>query len=157
MFQTRTQHRGRQLLTGRAGLGALALVGVVACGPGDSGPPVEKTEAEIAAAAARAAQREAKELAKVRAKEIFAERCTDCHGSNGAGNGPQSDDLSPRPRNFQDPDWQKGATDEYLAQIIVLGGEAVGRAAIMPGNPDLEGDERTVDALVAYIRSLAFH
>jgi hypothetical protein len=60
----------------------------------------------------------------------------------------------PKPRNFQDPVWQKSVSDEYLAQIIQYGGAAVGRSAAMPPNPDLTSKPDVVAALSAHVRSL---
>jgi mono/diheme cytochrome c family protein len=88
------------------------------------------------------------------AKQIFAARCIACHGVSGAGNGPQSNELNPRPRNFQDPEWQRSVTDSYLERIVVEGGVAVGKSAVMPPNPDLAGKPELVSALRSLLRSL---
>lgn len=88
------------------------------------------------------------------AKEIFATRCTPCHGPQGAGDGPASAGLTPKPRNFADAEWQKGVTDEHLEKIIVYGGAAVGKSPAMPPNPDLDAKQGVVKALRAHIRGL---
>lgn len=88
-----------------------------------------------------------------KAKEIFATRCTPCHGADGKGDGAASASLDPKPRNFHDPDWQTSVQDDYLARIIQYGGAAVNKSAAMPANPDLK-DQAVVDALVAYVRGL---
>ena len=49
----------------------------------------------------------ARAQAAAKAREIFSTRCTPCHGATGAGDGPASASLQPRPRNFHDADWQK--------------------------------------------------
>ena len=87
------------------------------------------------------------------AKDIFAQRCTPCHGAEGRGDGAASASLNPKPRNFHDPAWQESVTDDYLIQIIKMGGAAVGKNAAMPGNPDLK-DEAVLAALKDYIRAL---
>jgi mono/diheme cytochrome c family protein len=92
--------------------------------------------------------------AKAEAKKIFSERCVPCHGANGAGNGPASAGLTPPPRNFQDPEWQKSVTNEHIEQIIQYGGAAVGKSPAMPSNPDLTSKPEVVTALQQYIRSL---
>jgi mono/diheme cytochrome c family protein len=89
------------------------------------------------------------------ADQIFATRCTTCHGSTGAGDGPGSAALDPKPRNFTDPAWQASVTDEHLDKIIQYGGAAVGRSPTMPGNPDLMSKPEVVRALVAHLRGLA--
>lgn len=91
---------------------------------------------------------------KAAAAEIFANRCTPCHGAGGAGDGPASQGLTPKPANFTAADWQAKVTDEHIEKIIVYGGQAVGKAAAMPPNPDLDAKPALVAALRAHIRSL---
>ena len=88
------------------------------------------------------------------AKELFANRCTPCHGPQGMGDGPASAGLTPKPRNFTDATWQGSVTDEHLEKIVLYGGAAVGKSPAMPPNPDLNGKEGVVKALRAHIRSL---
>src|SRR5260221_7909146 len=61
-------------------------------------------------------------------KEIFDTRCMNCHGQYGRGDGPQAQSLNPKPRNYSDGAWQKSVTDDHLREIIVKGGEAVGKS-----------------------------
>jgi cytochrome c5 len=91
--------------------------------------------------------------AEAKAKDIFAQRCTPCHGAEGRGDGAASASLDPRPRNFHDAEWQKSVADDYLIQIVKMGGAAVGKSPAMPGNPDLK-DEAVLAALKDHIRSL---
>ena len=91
---------------------------------------------------------------KAAATELFANRCTPCHGAGGAGDGPASQGLTPRPANFTSAEWQAKVTDEHIEKIIVYGGQAVGKAAAMPPNPDLDAKPAVVAALRAHIRSL---
>jgi len=130
-------------------LGATCAV-MVACGQ-----DAEKTEKpQVVAQAAPAKAPAISQAAQDEAKEIFVSRCAACHGVSGAGNGPQSNDLKPKPRNFQDPDWQASVADAYLERIIVEGGAAVGKSAVMPPNPDLADKQQVVAALRAYLRGL---
>ena len=89
--------------------------------------------------------------AGAKAKEIFATRCTPCHGPSGHGDGPASASLNPHPRNFSDRAWQSTVTDEHIEKIIKFGGAAVGKSAAMPGNPDLN-DPTVISALRTMIR-----
>ncbi|MCC7069826.1 MAG: c-type cytochrome [Deltaproteobacteria bacterium] len=91
--------------------------------------------------------------AAAEAKQIFATRCAPCHGANGAGDGPASAGLTPKPANFTIPDWQSKVTDDHIEKIIAYGGMAVGKSAAMPPNPDLDG-KPVVPALRALIRGL---
>ncbi|MCB9556599.1 MAG: c-type cytochrome [Deltaproteobacteria bacterium] len=86
------------------------------------------------------------------AKAIFSGRCVACHGNTGAGDGPGAAALKPKPRAFADKAWQKSITDEQIKQTIVAGGLAVGKSALMPGNPDLKGKTAVLNGLVQVIR-----
>lgn len=94
------------------------------------------------------------EAARKEAADIFASRCATCHGAGGEGNGPASQGLNPKPRNFHDPDWQKSVDDAHLDKIIQYGGGAVGKSPAMPPNPDLVAKPEVVAALRQHIRSL---
>jgi mono/diheme cytochrome c family protein len=87
------------------------------------------------------------------ADEVFGNRCVACHGANGMGDGAAAAALNPKPRAFSDKTWQKSVTDEHIAKIIVAGGAAVGKSAMMPGNDDLKDKPAVVAALVAKVRS----
>ncbi len=127
-----------------------ACAGILACGQSAD----ETAQPPVVAQAAPAKAPAISQSAQQEAKEIFASRCAACHGVSGAGNGPRSDEFRPKPRNFQDPDWQASVTDAYIERIIVEGGAAVGRSALMPPNPDLAGKQEVVAALRAYLRHL---
>ncbi|MFN0064245.1 MAG: c-type cytochrome [Myxococcaceae bacterium] len=88
------------------------------------------------------------------AEEMFGSRCSPCHGPQGKGDGPASAGLVPKPANFVSAEWQAKVTDEHIEKIILYGGSAVGRAATMPPNPDLDAKPGLVRALRAHIRGL---
>jgi len=92
--------------------------------------------------------------AQAQATRIFIDRCSTCHGANGAGNGALAANLNPKPRNLQDATWQSSVDDAYVEKIIKLGGLGVGKSAAMPPNPDIANNEPVVKALVAKVRSL---
>jgi uncharacterized membrane protein len=87
------------------------------------------------------------------ANEIFATRCVACHGEQGDGQGLAAAALPVKPRAYTDASWQSSVTDAYLKQVIVVGGAALGKSPLMPGNPDLERQPEVVDALVRKIRA----
>jgi mono/diheme cytochrome c family protein len=95
------------------------------------------------------------EAAMKEAQEIFATRCSACHGASGKGDGPGSAALNPKPRNLSDPTWQKSVSDDYIEKIIQYGGAAVGRSPMMPGNPDLISKPDVVKGIRATVRGLA--
>lgn len=90
--------------------------------------------------------------AAAKAKEIFSNRCTPCHGPEGRGDGPASASLQPRPRDFHDKSWHASIDDAYIEKIIKYGGAAVGKSPTMPGNPDLN-DAVVVAELRTLVRS----
>jgi mono/diheme cytochrome c family protein len=130
----------------------------LACGPGEQAATAPAPPAPPAAAAPAPAPAPPPQLdpgaARAEAQQIFATRCFTCHGPLGAGDGPGSAALTPRPRNFRDAEWQKSVTDSHIEQIIQYGGAAVGRSAAMPGNPDLMSKPAVVAALREHIREL---
>ena len=121
-----------------AGFALVSIVAVSGCNKnsGSSAPPISPA-------------------AKQEAAEIFSSRCTVCHGATGAGDGPGSAGLSPKPRNFQDKGWQSSITDGQIEKVILEGGMAMGKSPAMPPNPDLNEKKDVVRALRAQIRGLA--
>jgi mono/diheme cytochrome c family protein len=90
--------------------------------------------------------------ARVKARDIFSERCATCHGADGNGDGPAAANLKPRPIDFHSRNWQKSVTDDSITKAIVFGGRAVGKSGQMAPNPDLENEPAIVAALVEKIR-----
>jgi mono/diheme cytochrome c family protein len=117
--------------------------GTTAAAPAAAAAPTTAPSADTAAAA------------RSEAAQVFATRCTTCHGERGAGDGPASAGLTPPPRNFQDAAWQASVTDAHIEQIVQYGGSAVGKSAAMPANPDLNAKPEVVAALREYVRDLA--
>lgn len=89
------------------------------------------------------------------ARQLFAGRCSPCHGAEGAGDGAAAAAINPHPRNFHDPTWQSTVTDAQIENIIRVGGAAVGKSPAMPPNPDLASKPAVVTALRGLIRG--FH
>lgn len=119
-------------------------------------PLVAQAEDKPAAPADPAPAAEALPEAAVKeAKDIYTARCAMCHGATGKGDGAASAALNPKPRDFGDTAWQKTITDQHIEKIIVEGGPAVGKSALMPPNPDLKDKGDVVKAIRAYVRSLA--
>jgi mono/diheme cytochrome c family protein len=137
---------------------AIAAAGLcLACGsseaPGaQSSPPPAAASTAPEPAAAPAAPSSGSAVAE--AEQIFSMRCVTCHGAQGAGDGPGSAALNPKPRDFRDAAWQASVDDEHLKKIIQFGGAAVGKSPAMPGNPDLMSKPEVVAALVAHVRGL---
>jgi mono/diheme cytochrome c family protein len=143
----------------RAGVLAFVWLGVGVlggCGGGEESAPASSPRAAATSpAAAPARPAEAVGAATAEAEQIFSTRCVTCHGPQGAGDGPGSAGLDPKPRNFQDPAWQSSVSDEHLGKVILYGGAAVGKSPAMPANPDLVAKPQVAAALVEHLRSLA--
>ncbi|HUG98692.1 MAG TPA: cytochrome c [Gammaproteobacteria bacterium] len=87
-------------------------------------------------------------------KAKFQQFCATCHGPAGAGDGPASAALRPKPRALDDAEWQATVDDDYLKKVIAEGGTAVGLSPMMtPWGHALKGED--LENVVAYIRSLA--
>lgn len=87
------------------------------------------------------------------AQDLYTQRCVTCHGADGKGSGPAAASLTPKPRDYTDAKWQASVTDDDLKKVILKGGAAAGKSALMPPNPDLESKPAVVDGLVAKIRA----
>lgn len=83
---------------------------------------------------------------------MFQNVCSTCHGMSGMGDGPAAESLSPKPRNYSDAAWQASVTDDDIKKIIVEGGQAVGKSAMMPAQPQLRDKPEVVAGLVKIIR-----
>ncbi|MBZ0231490.1 MAG: cytochrome c [Deltaproteobacteria bacterium] len=131
------------------------VLAVAACkkpAPADSDQAEPQPGTAVATAGGTAAAAAAGGDAAAKAKEIFANRCTPCHGPEGKGDGPASASLNPQPRNFHDPAWHASIDDAYIEKIIKFGGAAVGKSPAMPGNPDLN-DPVVIAELRTLVRS----
>lgn len=86
------------------------------------------------------------------AAAMFQNVCSTCHGAGGMGDGPAAESLNPKPRNYSDAAWQASVTDDDIKKIIVEGGQAVGKSAMMPAQPQLRDKPEVVAGLLKIIR-----
>lgn len=56
-----------------------------------------------------------------RGKAIYNAYCIHCHGLSGGGDGPAAGELTPKPRDFQDPVEISSITPEGMERAIVEG------------------------------------
>lgn len=87
-------------------------------------------------------------------RALFRHYCATCHGEEGRGDGFNSYNLDPKPRDLADPAFQDERSDAELVAIIRIGGGAAGLSTGMPpwGHTVTE---RKIQNLVAYVRALA--
>ena len=90
------------------------------------------------------------EASAARGREIFLQRCTGCHGRKADGKGPNSIDISPRPRNLRNAAFIQNAPDRRLLESILYGVEGTA----MPSWMDYGLSQNDVGDIVNYIRSL---
>ncbi|MFQ5651077.1 MAG: c-type cytochrome [bacterium] len=92
----------------------------------------------------------------VQGKLIYEEKCVQCHGADGMGDGPAAERLNPRPRDFtrakykiRSTDSRELPTDEDLFNVITNGMPGTS----MPAWDDLSADDRR--NVVAYIKTFS--
>jgi mono/diheme cytochrome c family protein len=122
---------------------ALVVLLVVACAACRRAAP-----ARVAATPARPTRYELR-----LGKEVYQSYCAGCHGDTGAGDGFNSFNLDPHPRDLADPAFQKSKSNAELADAIRRGGAGVGLTSLMPPWGHTL-DARHIDAVVLYVRSL---
>ena len=81
---------------------------------------------------------------------IFLERCTGCHGRKADGKGPNSLDISPRPRNFRNYAFVQSVSDRRLMDSILYGVQGTA----MPSWIDYGLTQNDAADLINFIRSL---
>lgn len=84
-----------------------------------------------------------------RGAQVYAESCASCHGSEGYGDGPAGQQLSPRPADLSWLARSHMAGDQYVYWTVSEGGQPVGSA--MPPFKELLS-QRDIWAVVAYVR-----
>jgi len=134
----------------------LLLVAMLAaaCGKNQSPPPPSSgvPGAKPESAPTNGGQQPANNAAD-EAQDYFGRICAACHGVSGHGDGPAASSLNPHPRDYTDAAWQASITDDQIKDIILKGGAAVGKSAMMPAQPALKDKPAVVDGLVKIIRS----
>ena len=88
------------------------------------------------------------------AAEIYRSRCATCHGIAGHGDGITAGSLPVKPRSLREQGWLASVSDEHLKAVIVHGGTAVGKSALMPSNQDLKNQPKVLSELIRIIRGL---
>ena len=83
-------------------------------------------------------------------EQIFLQRCTGCHGRKADGKGPNSLDISPRPRNLRNSAFVNNVSDQRLFTSITYGVDGTA----MPSWIDYGLTQNDVGNLINFIRSL---
>jgi len=85
-----------------------------------------------------------------RGEQIFLQRCTGCHGRKADGKGPNSLDISPRPRNLRNSFFVNSVPDRRMFDSILYGVQGTA----MPSWIDYGLSQNDVGDLVNFIRSI---
>ncbi|MGO8797352.1 MAG: cytochrome c [Candidatus Sulfotelmatobacter sp.] len=85
-----------------------------------------------------------------RGESIFLQRCTGCHGRKADGKGPNSLDISPRPRNLRNSFFINTVPDHRLFDSILYGVQGTA----MPSWIDYGLTQNDVGDLINFIRSM---
>jgi mono/diheme cytochrome c family protein len=85
-----------------------------------------------------------------RGEAIFLARCTGCHGRKADGKGPNSLDISPRPRNLRNYAFVKSVNDRRLFDSILYGVQGTA----MPSWIDYGLTQNDAGDLINYVRNL---
>jgi mono/diheme cytochrome c family protein len=85
---------------------------------------------------------------------LYAQFCSSCHGLTGAGDGPASLALNPKPANHTDTQFMGGLSDEHLYTVIHQGAAAVGKSPLMVGWGAVIPD-RDIRDLIAHLRRMS--
>ena len=86
------------------------------------------------------------------ARTLYNVNCARCHGAQGLGNGPDSQDLGAWVPNFQDANFHKWRSDAEIVAVLKGGGAAVGQSETMPPWADILSEAEIV-GVKDYVRS----
>lgn len=87
-------------------------------------------------------------------KRIFYAQCVWCHADSTPAGPSNRSNLNPMPALMNDGTVLNKQSDEYLQNIITLGGSAVSRSAMMPPYGQVL-TQHEIQQLIAYTRAIA--
>ena len=82
-------------------------------------------------------------------EDVYQRHCAQCHGARADGQGIHAPRFDPRPSNLA----ASPRGDDYWLQIITVGGQTMGRSAVMP-EWGLELSAQEILAVVHYLRKV---
>lgn len=129
-------------------LGMTALLLLSSCGKSDTKSEDESQSEGLPVAVVYKADPSAVEAGH----QLYLSTCAPCHGKTGKGDGPAAPNLNPKPRDHTNKEYMSKLTDDRIGHTIKNGGSQYGYPG-MPAQPQLK--EQEIDALLAYVRSLA--
>lgn len=85
----------------------------------------------------------------VKGRQVFRSHCMQCHGEKADGHGPLAARFTPPPADIS----VSRRSDDYMMQIVTLGGAALGRSSVMP-EWGLELSSEEIADVVIYLRQV---
>ena len=87
-------------------------------------------------------------------KRVFYQYCVWCHADSSPAGPSNRSNVTPMPPLMNDGDKLNGESDEFMQNIITLGGSALGKSAMMPpyGRTFSPGE---IKAVIAFTRAIA--
>jgi len=87
-------------------------------------------------------------------KRVFYQYCVWCHADASPAGPSNRSNVAPMPPVMNDGEKLNGESDEYMQNIITLGGSALGKSAMMPpyGKTLSPGE---INAVIAFTRAIA--
>ncbi len=92
--------------------------------------------------------------ALARGGKIYRHYCQICHGEEGKGDGFNSYNIEPPPRNLTDEGFWQQTTDERAYYAVAEGGGSVGKSVMMPAWGHTLTDRQIRDVIV-FLRAFA--
>ncbi len=87
-------------------------------------------------------------------KRVFYQYCVWCHADATPAGPSNRSNLAPTPALMNDGDKLNGESEEYLQNVITLGGSALGKSAMMPPYGKTLSPEE-IKAVIAFTRAIA--
>jgi mono/diheme cytochrome c family protein len=87
-------------------------------------------------------------------KRLFYQQCVWCHSDSTPAGPSNRSNLNPMPALMNDGTVLNSESDQYLQNIIVLGGSAMSKSAMMPPYGQTMTQEQIQD-VIAYVRAIA--
>ena len=87
-------------------------------------------------------------------KRIFYQYCVWCHADASPAGPSNRSNLTPVPPLLNDGEKLNGESDEFMQNIITLGGSAMGKSAMMPPYGETLS-AREIKAVIAFTRAIA--
>jgi mono/diheme cytochrome c family protein len=89
-----------------------------------------------------------------RGKHVFYQYCVWCHADATPAGPSNRSNLTPMPPLMNDGEKLNGKSDEYMQNVIALGGSALGKSAMMPPYGKTLSPEE-ITAVIAFTRAIA--